>query len=666
MAEETLTIVVRLRNALRAAAEAREVAHSVDEIDDASRRSARGLLLLNSSSRATSRFMPRLASNLNNVSGRLKLAAAAALVGGPALLAVGSSAAGAAAGLGLLGGAAIASAIFGLGGLVAIGQQAVGQLDKVRSAQDAYRLAIEQFGASSDEALTAQARLDAVIAKAGGAPVRKLLGQLDAVSGRYRRLTREGREAFFRTLSGGLDAANRLLPTFARESNRTALVVERGLGRAFQQLSSREQRGNIGALSRTFRGLVGPGVAGGTNLLITLLRYVRVAGPYVVQAARGFLQWTAGLRAASADGDRVNRQVATLVGHARSWWELLTAIGRLGVAVFGATEREGRSLVDTITRGVDRLTAWVNAANASGRSQSSFARWGRLFRTVGQGVARAAAVIVRLAEAALPGLQSGASGVSVIFGLLLLRLQILTAVLEFLGPLVGPLIVAFAAWKVATIALTAAQIALSIAFRLTPLGWVVTGITLVIAALVLMWTHWAGFRNFIRGVWAWIKTAATDTWGWVTQAIRDFVSFLGGVRGSVTHALDGIWEGFKAGGRAAINWVISMFNRGFATINSITPGAIKVAGETVVPAIPDIPPIPLLARGGRITRGGAAIVGDDGPELLRDVPRGAEVAPLDRAGPVRDRLLQPIRWEVDGRVLAEVVVDVSAGLAAGR
>ena len=45
-------------------------------------------------------------------------------------------------------------------------------------------------------------------------------------------------------------------------------------------------------------------------------------------------------------------------------------------------------------------------------------------------------------------------------------------------------------------------------------------------------------------------------------------------------------------------------------------------------SIPQLGTIPLLARGGNIMSGGAAIVGENGPEML-DLPAGARVSPLE-------------------------------------
>ncbi|MGH2899914.1 MAG: hypothetical protein ACRDMZ_14665, partial [Solirubrobacteraceae bacterium] len=73
---------------------------------------------------------------------------------------------------------------------------------------------------------------------------------------------------------------------------------------------------------------------------------------------------------------------------------------------------------------------------------------------------------------------------------------------------------------------------------------------------------------------------------------------------------------------SAINAVIAILNTGVDAINIPLAFANKLPGIDL-PVIPDIPP---LAAGGVIRSGGAAIVGEQGPEVVT-LPRGAIVHP---------------------------------------
>lgn len=665
MADETLSILVRLRNARQAAAEARLVAEGVDEIGDAADRTNRRTRRLTS-------ITDNFGLTLNNVSGRLKLAVVAGSTLWPVMVALGSSLAGAAAGAALLGATGLGIAAVGIGAMGVVAKQAFGELDKLRSAQDSYNLAVEQFGRYSDEAIRAQDKLNAVMRLAGPETVR-LAREVDSLSGRFRELTSPARRNLLLGLVDGLRTMRRLLPTITDETNATAASLRRDLQPAFRDLSGPAVQGGIRALFTNFRLMAGPAVQGAVDLLIVFLRIARQAGPWVVQGAEAFAGWARGLRDSSANAGALGRFVDNLVGHTRAWWGLTKALFGLLVSLFRASGHEGAGLVQTMTDGINRLSAWIDRAREAGSAGDFFRRFVRFAVQLATVIGVVAVAFMELIDGALPAVQSALEGAEVAgMGLVVVGRGLGDAI-GFLSPLMGPLVVALVAWKVATLAVAAATTILNVAFRLTPLGWLVTAIGLVVAAVVLMWNKWGGFRRFIQAAWEWIKTAAGDVWGavrlyfglmvaywtwvferaraaagWIVGAWGDVTGFFASLPGRLAAAGSGMWDWIRDGFRDAINWII----RGWNSLEFRIPGfdppgpGPKFGGVTV-----GVPDIPQLAEGGTIARRGAAIVGDQGPELL-ELPEGARVTPLDPRGPQREvvRLIT-----VDGRVLAEAV-----------
>jgi hypothetical protein len=74
-----------------------------------------------------------------------------------------------------------------------------------------------------------------------------------------------------------------------------------------------------------------------------------------------------------------------------------------------------------------------------------------------------------------------------------------------------------------------------------------------------------------------------------------------------------------------VNGLIAAVNTLINGLNTVIHGFNRLPG----PDIGDIPSIPYLARGGRVMRGGSAIVGERGPEMVT-LPTGASVSPLNR------------------------------------
>ena len=207
---------------------------------------------------------------------------------------------------------------------------------------------------------------------------------------------------------------------------------------------------------------------------------------------------------------------------------------------------------------------------------------------------------------------------------------------------------------------TAAQWLLNAA--LSPVGLIVIAIVIAIAALVAgilwLWRNNEGFRNFVLAAWGMIKTAVKAVVDWVLNTawpmIRSFyelqmkiakaavdfvitwlgrlVSFVGSLPGKITSAARGMWDGFLAGAKGALNWLIDKWNAVDLGINVRVPDWVPGLGGKGF-SVPDIfPDIPRLAAGGTATRAGSVVVGDGGGPEVMHLPRGASVEPLPLHG----------------------------------
>ncbi|HEX4345254.1 MAG TPA: hypothetical protein VHZ31_06795 [Solirubrobacteraceae bacterium] len=258
------------------------------------------------------------------------------------------------------------------------------------------------------------------------------------------------------------------------------------------------------------------------------------------------------------------------------------------------------------------------------------------------------------------------------------------AVLTLVGP-VTAYIAAMKAWAIAQAIATAVTEgfatgfwALNAAMDANPIGVIVVGLAALAAGLVYAYHHSETFRNAVNGAWGALK----DTFSW----IKGHWVLLGGILTfGLVPAVALIVKNFKTiedAGKSVIDTVIGLFNTGFHAINAVTPGKKKVLGVTVFPGIPDIPDIPKLATGGTIAQGGAAIVGERGPEVVQ-LPTGSRVhdaaatavmrggglqaliAALDRQSAAFERASRrPLSLQIDGRELARAVANQRANEAA--
>jgi hypothetical protein len=640
---ELLEYLIRVRGGAQGKREADQAAEGFDNLAGAATRAKV----------ASAGTVP----SVNQLSGRLQILGAAAVFAGPSLIALGSSAGAAAAGGAAVAGGGVAALTVGLAGFVGVAAQAKSNAKAVKTAFDAAALATQQYGKGSDQARTANEKLNAVVAQNGGPQVLKAIRGVNALGKSWTGLTRVARGNVFGTVNDGIAAARRLLPGFAKDTNRNSGVIRTALGHAFDALSGREMQQRLAVFSNVFRRIAGPLVRGFVDGFMAVGRILQSTGPYVIRVAAGFERVAHSWRVSTSDGRGLSNTMQMLVGHTRAWWGLAKALGGLLVSVFRGSQGEGKRLVDTLTNGVRRLAAWVDAGRKTGALQGMFKRFGDAFVAVAKAAVPVAAVIGILANALIPALTSGAGGLQGVLGLWALQMKAVAAVLQFLGPLAGPLVTVLVAWKIATTQLAIANGVLNAILALNPVVAIVVGIVALIAILVLAYQKVAWFRTGVQALWTLFKLTPT---GFVISHLGQIVSFVTTLPGKLAKAGSGMWDWLKNAFRDAINFVLRGWNSlhfRIPEINTHIPGVGKVGGGEV-----GVTPVPLLASGGRVRASGSAIVGDRGPELLT-LPGGARVDPLPAGGghPTSGRdIVLNVDGHAFGRITARQIAESQA------
>jgi len=175
--------------------------------------------------------------------------------------------------------------------------------------------------------------------------------------------------------------------------------------------------------------------------------------------------------------------------------------------------------------------------------------------------------------------------------------------------------------------------------------------------------------GIVKSIWPAVSNFLKDPIGnavnFIKSAFNSLVGFVSSIPGRIASAGRGIFNFVKDGFRSAINWVIDRWNALHFSVPSVDLGPLgSIGGQTI-----NFPDLPHLAHGGNISRSGAVVVGEGGPEMLQ-LPTAARVTPLDpkplgaplgRSGKIRQpmELLLP-----NGRVLAEWVAEIAEDDAA--
>jgi hypothetical protein len=154
---------------------------------------------------------------------------------------------------------------------------------------------------------------------------------------------------------------------------------------------------------------------------------------------------------------------------------------------------------------------------------------------------------------------------------------------------------AMTAWTAITTAFTGVQAAFNAVMAMNPIVLIVVGIGLLIAALVIAYKKFEGFRNVVDSVFGFIKTAVSGGFDFF-KGYLDFVL--------------GIYKGI-------FNGVAKIWNNTIGKLSFKVPGWVPGFGGKGF----DVPNIPMLAEGGIVTGPTLAMIGERGPEA---------VVPLDR------------------------------------
>lgn len=206
--------------------------------------------------------------------------------------------------------------------------------------------------------------------------------------------------------------------------------------------------------------------------------------------------------------------------------------------------------------------------------------------------------------------------------------------------------------RLATLLATAAMAGLNLSMLLIPLA-----IALIVGGLVLLYMKCDWFRNAVQAAmhgvvaaFGWVKQAAVDAFNWIKTNWPLLVAIITGPIGLAVYAIVKNFDKIKAAIADVKNAISSLPSKGLGVLKAVVPG---------------------VQTGGTILRGGAALVGERGPELV-NLPTGAhvfnahETAAFARSPSLEPAANQVIQLVVDKRVLAEVTASAVADKQARR
>jgi hypothetical protein len=265
------------------------------------------------------------------------------------------------------------------------------------------------------------------------------------------------------------------------------------------------------------------------------------------------------------------------------------------------------------------------------------------------------AALAKLAATFQPLLRSG-TAVKIMLGTLVFAFLALKALNIVTSIAAGA--EAMRSLALGTKAAAAAQWLLNLAMEANPIGIIIAALVALGVAFVVLYKKVGWFRNAVNTALNAVKNAAVAVFGWIKGHWPLLVAILTGPFGVAVYAIVKHFKTVKQAARDAINFLIKGWNSLQFKVPGFKAGPVHFGGFSL-----GVPKIPLLASGGLVTSPGAAVVGDQGPEIV-SLPRGAGVSPIPSLPSLSALIRVPVF--LDKRQIALATAEYNSDVAARK
>lgn len=290
------------------------------------------------------------------------IGALGALVGvvGSAALGVGALSAG------LIGGAI--PAFLGMGLVV---KDVVQEFTAAKKATKAYDDAVTKHGKSSDQAAKKLEELKNVMGSVTDETAKNFVeGQ--KLGKEWDKLTAPAHRAVWTAIGEGLKTAGALLPMFARNTNESMGIAERGTTKWQKALRSPEGQRVLDTMMKNFSKTLGPVLNGLGSIVGYIGKVGAEASRYLPGIGNTFEHWAKGLNDSADGSSKFKNKIREIVQSAKDVGNLFLAAGRFVKTFFGGGVDAGQKFTHVMTDALNRWTAFLQTTEGKKSLRSYF------------------------------------------------------------------------------------------------------------------------------------------------------------------------------------------------------------------------------------------------------------------------------------------------------
>lgn len=219
-------------------------------------------------------------------------------------------------------------------------------VEAVASAQKAQAAASEKQGAAATAAQEKMAQLSET--------ERHLVRTFKRVADAFTTTFRPATDAIFKAADGALQRLTPVMTRYRGQFHSIGEAVGEVVTQASRSLTGPEWTKALDSFVHTAQTIVKP-IGNALGSVIDIFRNIAVAAqPYVIELAHWMERALGGLADKTKDGEGLNRTIRSLVDSAKDWAKFMGAVGHLLFTIFNGGKKDGDSLVETMTKMVQR------------------------------------------------------------------------------------------------------------------------------------------------------------------------------------------------------------------------------------------------------------------------------------------------------------------------
>jgi len=252
--------------------------------------------------------------------------------------------------------------------------------------------------------------------------------------------------------------------------------------------------------------------------------------------AERFRAWTASAEGINTITGWIRQSIVVI----QQLWDLAVNVGSILGSIFDAGARSGESFLGVLVR----ITGDLAAALRTPEGAQGLTDFFTIVRGLAQGFAEKLAIlwpgIMSLARGLYDVWQAGSPLLEVLFQLVSWALVPLGNVLSFISPILGPMVAAIVAIRIATAVWAGVQWLLNAALTANPIGLVIVAVAALVAGVIWAYQNFGWFRDIVDAAWRGIVAVAQ--WAWYNILLPVFQALAGWVVNTLGPALLWLWH----------------------------------------------------------------------------------------------------------------------------